>query len=203
MKLVDLTGQRFGRLTVIERAPNVGRKTMWKCKCDCGNYTVVGQTDLHSQRTKSCGCMFKEQLAERNTKHGLSNTRLCSIWRAMKGRCDNPNNRAYKNYGGRGIKVCAEWENDLQAFYSWAISNGYTDELSIDRIDVNGNYCPENCRWASKKVQANNTRANRYLEYNGKRQTIAQWGAETGVRPATIRRRLELGWTIENALKTP
>lgn len=202
-KLIDQSGKRFGRLVVVKRAANSGRTTRWECRCDCGNVVIVRQPDLHSGRTQSCGCIHREQLADRNRTHNLSYTRLCSIWRAMKGRCYNTNSQAYPNYGGRGITVCDEWKNDLEAFYAWAIANGYDEHLSIDRIDVNGNYEPSNCRWADKNTQANNTRNNRVLECDGKQQTIAQWSKETGIKAHTIRRRLELGWTIEKALKTP
>lgn len=202
-KLIDLTGQRFGRLTIVERAENIGRTTRWRCVCDCGNETVARQPDLRSGRTRSCGCLFSEQLAERNATHNLSKTRLCNIWRSMKDRCYNPNCQAFKNYGGRGIEVCKEWRCDLKAFYDWAISNGYDDSLTIDRIDVNGNYEPSNCRWADKTVQANNTRANHLLEYGGETMTIADWSRRTGIKQHTILRRLSLGWDIEKTLKTP
>lgn len=202
-KLIDQTGKRFGRLVVVKRAANSGRTTRWECLCDCGNVVTVRQPDLHAGRTQSCGCIHKEQLADRNRTHNLSYTRLCSIWRAMKVRCYSTKSKAYSNYGGRGIAVCDEWKNNLEAFYSWAIAHGYDEHLTLDRIDVNGNYCPENCRWTDRKTQANNTRSNRVIEYDGKRLTIAQWSSETGIKPHTIRRRLELGWTIEKALKTP
>lgn len=202
-KLIDLTGSRFGRLVVVERAENIGRTTRWLCRCDCGNTVVVRQPDMRSGRTQSCGCIHKEQLADRNRTHGLSYTRLCSIWRAMKVRCYSQNSQAYPNYGGRGIKICDEWKNDIEAFYTWAMANGYDDHLSIDRIDVDGNYEPSNCRWADKRTQANNTRSNRILECDGKAQTISQWSAETGIKAHTIRKRIEMGWTIEKALKTP
>jgi len=202
-KLIDLTGNTFGRLTVIERAENAGKTTRWKCQCECGAETIVRQPDLKSGRTSSCGCLFSEQLAARNSKHGLSNTKLCSTWRAMKGRCYNPNCRAFKNYGGRGIGVCDEWRNDLEAFYNWSMANGYQDNLSIDRIDVNGDYSPNNCRWTTKIVQANNTRSNHLLEYEGRTQTIAEWSREVGIKQHTIVRRLNLGWSVEKALKTP
>lgn len=202
-KLIDLTGQRFERLTVIERAENAGRTTRWKCVCDCGNVTIVRQPDLKSGRTLSCGCLFSEQLAERNAKHGLSKTRICNIWRSMKDRCYNSNCKAYKNYGGRGIRVCDEWLNDLKGFYDWSMTNGYEENLTLDRIDVNGNYEPSNCRWADRTTQANNTRSNHLIEYDGKTQTIAEWSRETGIKQHTIIRRLGLGWSIERTLKTP
>lgn len=202
-KLIDLASMRFGRLVVVSRAENVGRTTRWNCLCDCGNLVIVRQPDLKARKTQSCGCLHREQLAERNTVHGLSKTKLCDIWRSMKDRCNNPKNRAYKNYGGRGISICNEWLTDFKAFYDWAMANGYGDNKSIDRINVNGNYEPENCRWTDYKTQANNTRANHFVEYNGKTQTIAQWADECGIKQHTLIQRLRRGWTIEKALTTP
>lgn len=199
-KFIDLTNEIIGRLTVIERVENIGKCTMWKCKCECGKEVVIRQPDLRSGRTQSCGCLHSEQLSLRNTTHNLSKTKLCSIWRSMKGRCLNPKDQAYKNYGGRGVTICEEWSNNFVAFYNWAINNGYSEELSIDRIDNNGNYEPSNCRWATRKVQANNKRDNHYLIYNGKSQTISQWANELNIKPHTILRRLNLGWSVERAL---
>lgn len=202
-RFIDLTGEKFGRLTVIERAENIGRTTRWKCHCECGSDVIVRQPDLKSGRTQSCGCIHSEQLAERNRTHNLSKTRICNIWRGMKDRCYNPNCKAYKNYGERGIKVCDEWIHDLQAFFDWSMNNGYSENLTIDRIDVNGDYSPENCRWVDMTIQANNTRSNHLIACDGKTMTIAEWSRETGIKQHTIIRRLNLGWDIERALKTP
>lgn len=137
-------------------------------------------------------------------KHGQANTRLYRIWDAMKTRCTNPNSRNYANYGARGISICPEWMKDFKAFYDWAIENGYADDLSIDRIDNNGNYEPSNCRWASKKEQSNNSRRNVFLTYKGKTQTLAQWCDELGFdNHWTICKRIKSGWSIEKALSTP
>lgn len=206
-KIIDLTGRQFGRLTVIKRAKNKGRSTAWECLCECGNETVVLSSHLKSNHTTSCGCFKKERILESIQTHGQAkgeHTRLYNIYHGIKKRCYKKSEKSYDHYGGRGITVCAEWQNDFQAFYDWAMANGYADNLTIDRIDVNGNYEPANCRWVDMKNQCNNRRNNHLITYNGKSQTIAQWAAEYGVKYKKLNDRInKLHWSFEKAISTP
>lgn len=157
-RLIDLTGQRFGRLTVIERAGQHKGRSLWKCKCDCSKITVVSVSQLLRGRTKSCGCLRNENISRIAKKHGMSHTRLYHIWIGMKKRCYDPNAQYFEIYGGRGITVCDEWLHDFMEFQRWALSHGYSDELSIDRIDNDKGYSPDNCRWATWHEQRMNQR---------------------------------------------
>lgn len=192
--LNDLTGKRFNKLLVIGRAENSKNGTArWICKCDCGNITTVACTKLTSGSTKSCGCWRKR-------RNGEACTRLYGIWRNMHRRCENPKHDHYDRYGARGIRVCPEWE-DFESFKAWATASGYKDDLSIDRIDVNGNYEPNNCRWATQKEQMNNIATNKTLTYNGKTFTVSQFADFLHVPRYTIRNQIRLGWSAEKIAK--
>ena len=193
-----MIGRRFGKLTVIskseERAKNGTIKYI--CNCDCGNTSIIRGDHLRSGETLSCGCLIKKYSDSKYIKQGQSilNKRLYAIYDKMKQRCYNQNNSNYKNYGGRNIIICDEWLNDFMNFYKWCIENGYKDNLTIDRINVNGNYEPNNCRWVDYETQNNNTRRNVYLTCNGKTQTIAQWSRELGISSSKLYYRYHKGW---------
>lgn len=199
LKSENLIGQKFGRLTVIDIVKCDG-KTKCKCQCTCGNISYAVPYSLTSGGTKSCGCYMNEARYLRGNP--INKTRLHRIWTGMKSRCSNTKDHHYKNYGGRGVKVCEEWKKFLP-FYEWSMANGYSDELTIDRIDVNGNYCPENCRWATIKTQANNTRNNIFIEYNGEKKTVAEWAEYFNINPFTVYRRISNNWDTIVAITTP
>lgn len=211
MQHKDLSNLRFGHLTVLhfdhktERATKKGcYRYFYKCKCDCGNTTIVGADCLKNGHVISCGCYRAEFNKKTKTTHGLRFTKLYKIWMSARQRCENPHNIGYDCYGGRGIKMCPEWKNDFTVFYNWAINNGYNEGLSIDRIDVNGNYCPENCRWVTSREQANNRRTNHFITYNGKTQSIADWCYELGLEYSVVLNRISKGkWSFERAIMTP
>lgn len=285
-KFIDLTGQKFGKLTVIEKAENKGGRTAWRCACECGNETIVSSTGLKGGNTKSCGCLRKDKVVDitgmrfgklvalqqipdtqnnqrknrakrwlfqcdcgnktiasgsmvrqGHTKscgcqwrkaqlayieslpegdryvidaelHNVQKTRLYGVWVNMKTRCYNPKSDDYKNYGARGINVCGLWRFNFLAFREWALKTGYNEnekhgECTLDRIDIDGDYCPENCRWVNAKAQANNKRNNVTITYNGENRTVAEWAVILGIKETTIRGRLNRGWSGEEALNTP
>lgn len=174
----DLTGKRFGRLTVIGIDDRGDRKTYYNCQCDCGNVKSVRSDSLIAGAIRSCGCMKKEQDWENltaNHSHKMSGTRIYGIWQGIKKRCYNPHDARYDRYGGRGIKVCAEWLDDFQAFYDWAMQNGYDETLTIDRIDNDGDYCPENCRWSNQQEQARNRSSNIMITIGNATKTLTEW----------------------------
>lgn len=160
-------------------------KTVWLCKCDCGNYTKVSGGNLRGNRVNSCGCIKSKLMQNKMTTHGLSNHKLFKVHEEMLRRCYNSNHKEFHRYGGRGITVCEEWK-DFLTFYNWAIQNGYQDGLTIERINNNGNYCPENCIWSDRLTQANNTVNTRYIEYQNKFYTITKLSKLLGIKRGTI-----------------
>ena len=199
-KVKELAGQKFAMLTVIERTKKINNgKAYWLCRCDCGRTTIVSGSNLRSGAVKSCGCL---KLGQKNTHH-LSHTRLFSIWWAMKERC-KPQHHAHKYYSDKNIAVCDDWEHDFVKFYDWAISNGYQDNLTIDRIDSTKGYCPENCRFVDRKVQSNNRSTCRTIEYNGKKQNLMQWCEELNLNYKLIHSRMHRNhWSFERAISEP
>lgn len=211
MKPLQLTGRRFGRLVVLNRASNASDgRPQWLCQCDCGGEKVVRSASLMQGHTKSCGCLQAESArahaplaAAALTTHGMSRTRLSTIFKGIVQRCTNPNFTAYKDYGGRGICICPEWSNNAAAFFAWAIANGYEEGLTIDRKDNDKGYSPENCRWVDKVTQSNNTRRNRVICHDGREMTLSQWARYAGIKMHTLWNRLDLGWTFSKAISTP
>lgn len=199
MRLRDLSGSRFENLVVLSRADDIilssgRRKTAWLCICDCGRRTTVAAENLVTGHTRSCGCSAR--------KHGYARKeRLYAIWVGMRQRCRDKKAKNYPHYGGRGIAICPEWD-DYAAFREWAVSAGYQDDLTIDRIDVNGNYCPENCRWATVKDQANNTTRNRVITYRGEKMSMSRWAERLGISYEAMNRRIHRGWSMERIEST-
>ena len=202
--MFDLTGQKFGRLTVQEFAGRKGSNYYWNCTCDCGNNTKTQGGALRNGSAKSCGCYNKEQSSKAHTVHGQAKdgvkTKEYSCWQRMKDRCYNINDKSYKNYGGRGIQVCERWHK----FESFFEDMGRCPKgRSLDRKDNDGDYCKANCRWATNEEQYNNKRTNIWKEYEGKNKTIAQWGRSLGISDNTLWCRLNrYGWSIERTLTT-
>lgn len=197
---LDLTGKRFGKLTVVKEAERVRGLHAWECICDCGNTSIVPTASLRTGNTKSCGCLSKS--------HGGSGTRLYIVWTRMMDRCYRTKTERYKNYGARGITVCDDW-HDFSNFRDWAMQSGYDPQAkrydcTLDRIDVNGNYEPSNCRWITMKEQSQNTTRSHFVTVNGETLTLSQASEKYDISAATIWARLmTLGWDDENAVLTP
>ena len=177
---------------------------MWRCKCDCGNETIVSKTHLRTGHTRSCGCLFTEwghKPRPSVAKHYQSKTRIYRIWSGMLDRTTNPKSKSYSNYMGRGIGVCDEWKT-FTNFRDWALTHGYSDNLSIDRIDVNGNYEPSNCRWVDMKTQSRNKRETIYVTRKGQTKPLIDWCEIEGIDYYRVHQRITAGWPIERALTT-
>lgn len=202
--LVDLTNKRFGRLFVVERADNVNNSTAWVCRCDCGKTKVIQGTLLKKGLARSCGCLRKEIARERATRHSLCGTKLYTTYHNMKKRCYNSRCDHYKWYGEEGKHICDEWlgEKGFDEFSKWALANGYSDNLTIDRIDNNKGYSPDNCRWISAKQNNRNRRSNHNITIKGVTKTISEWCEYLNVPEARVRSRIALGWDEERALTT-
>ena len=200
----DLTGQKVGRLTIIKPVYKKNRRWYWYCKCDCGKEKIIRGSHI-GRGTYSCGCLSRELTIIRDKQrktHYMSYSRIYNTWSGIKQRCLNPKATGYQYYGGRGIKMCDEWQNDFMNFYNWSMINGYGKNLTIDRIDVNGNYEPNNCRWITQQDQYKNTRKSRYITYKGQTKILKDWCRELKLNYSTIRQRIiNFHYTIEQAFE--
>ena len=195
----NLLGMRFDKLTVIKRTKNNKcGQAMWICKCDCGGETIASSGHLLDGHTTSCGCNKLSKIA-----NGHSRERIYRIWNGMKKRCYYKNNDNYKYYGEIGITICDEWKNSFMKFRQWALNNGYKNNLTIDRIDFDKGYEPNNCRFVNMTIQQNNKRSNRIVIHNNKKYTVAELARKLGIKYYTIHNRLSLGWSIERIVNTP
>lgn len=199
-KKTPMIGCKFGKLTVIgDAGTDAAGRAIWECVCDCGNRCIVRGLELRTNHTRSCGCLKAQISAKTHTLHGQTGLPLYICWNNIKQRCNNPKATGYANYGGRGIHICDEWADDFKNFQDWAMMNGWTEGLTIERKDVNGDYCPENCIWITKTEQKYNRTDSHHITYEGRTQTLAQWAKELGISPATLRYRLK-NWPLERAL---
>lgn len=202
-KIIINPGERFGKLTVLKEVPSIDcngfKIRMVLCSCDCSNEKSIRLQYLRSGHTKSCGCLRAYELLKTSKTHGKSKTKLHGVWSSMRSRCNNPNDSDFKNYGGRGIAVCEEW-SDFVIFMKWALASGYSESLSIDRIDNDKGYCPSNCKFSSRIEQNNNKRNNVFIEFQGESLTATQWARKLGKKPKTIDSRIRLGWPISMVL---
>lgn len=175
----------------------------WECKCECGNIVIVRGSAITSGNTKSCGCKTNEYISNANKTHGETHTKIYRVWSNMKNRCYNKKTKRYEDYGGRGISVCTEWVNSYESFRDWAFANGYKEDLTIDRIDNNGNYCPQNCKWVTRYEQNINKRNNIEIAIDGETKCLSEWCFKFGINRSTVNTRVRMcGWTYEKALTT-
>lgn len=206
----NIIGEKFGQLTVLKTDhltprynPNgslKGHRIFYLCQCTCGNTIVVNRDYLLQSREPSCGCVSKDNQRRAKITHNLSSHRLYNIYHKIIARCYKSNNKSYKDYGARGIIMDKGWKKDFVSFYNWAINNGYQDNLSLDRIDVNGNYEPSNCRWVTSKIQNNNKRSNFMVTIYNRTQTLSEWCTEKGLNYNVVLSRLSRGWSLEDAM---
>lgn len=195
-------GKKYSRLVILDLDHISNNHRYYKCKCDCGKMVVVGFAHLRSGAIKSCGCLWEENKHEYRKKHGFAKKEpLYSTWRGIKQRCYNKNHSRYKEYGGRGIVMCEDWKNNYLIFRKWALESGYKTGLTIDRINNEAGYYPNNCRWVTNKVQQSNKRTNHFITFNGETKTISEWAYEKGISASLLQARIgKLGWSIEKAL---
>ena len=191
MRKLDLTGRVFGRLTAISEDERSSGKTRWKCLCECGNAVSVRTSDLTSGKTVSCGC-YNDELRKQPKTHGMTYSRMYRTWNNMIQRCNNNRREDYVRYGGRGIRVCDEW-SDFKDFQRWAELSGYSDELTLERKDNDGNYSPENCTWVSHAQQSRNTRRNVNITFNGETRCMKDWSKIIGINYQTLHSAIQRG----------
>jgi hypothetical protein len=203
-KIVDLTGKRFGRLIITKKAFSKNGRMFWNCLCSCGTEKAINGKDLRHGSVNSCGCLRREVTSTKFKTHGETETKLYAVWITMIQRCEKPTSeKSRKNYKDRGITVYPEWHS-FEAFRDWAFTNGYSEGLSIDRMDNNRGYYPDNCRWVNNKTQTNNKCNNVNITFDGITQTIAQWADSLGMAYNVLHNRLKyLGWSVEKSLTTP
>lgn len=200
---VDLTGKKYNYLTIIKFSHYKSNYRYWLCRCDCGVEKSIREDLIVKNKTISCGCYNIIKIKKTNTKHGLWSHRLHNVWSSIKTRCYNKKSHAYKNYGGRGITMCDEWKNNFKSFYDWAMSNGYQDNLTIDRINNNGNYEPLNCRWVDMKTQSNNKRNNKMITYKNETLSVSEMARKYDITVDRLSKRLYAGWSVQKAIETP
>lgn len=202
-KFIDMTGKRYGNLVVLKRVDNTAKcNAAWECLCDCGKTKVVSGVSLRSGKVKSCGCLRKNN--KPSLRHGMTGTRLYWAWSNIKSRCYIETNHAYKNYGGRGIKMYDLWKNSFESFAEWAINNGYSDSMTIERVDVNGDYCPNNCTWIPKNKQQNNRTTCLLYTYNGETKNLTEWCNQFNLPYMTVYTRIfRQKWEFERAISEP
>jgi hypothetical protein len=201
-KIKDLEGMKFGRLSITTFSQVRNHEAWWNCICDCGKSVTKSGHDLRLGRVKSCGCLQPEVVSNTSRIHGMNETKEYRAWISMKARCYNTKGRLYKHWGGRGISVCPQWKEDFEQFHK-DMGPKPTPKHSLDRIDVNGNYEPGNCRWATREEQDNNTTRSNKLIYNGETKTITEWAKAAGMSNMGLYNRIQSGWSIERALTKP